>query len=216
MFHPCMFIFSTLLFFALVPGIIFTIPNKSSKKTVALVHALIFSIILSLIHKFVWKVTEGFAPLANPATTKLALQMPSQLKPVQQPATQTTKPVLQMPSLQQPVQKPATQPTKFELQMPSQMPSQMPLQMPSQPTKLELQMPSQTAYQMPNPGVSYSTSNMSNDNISYVPSSSNPASDMPVDGLSYGQSSPKPGSSSSSTKQVCTFDSNGTMSCIYN
>ena len=57
-----MFLFSTLLFFVLTPGILLTIPKKSSKTTVALVHALVFATVWSLTHKCVWYVTEGFAP----------------------------------------------------------------------------------------------------------------------------------------------------------
>ena len=60
MFYLCIFIFNTLIFFALTPGILFTIPNKSSKKTVALVHALIFAIIFYFTHKLIWNTTEGF------------------------------------------------------------------------------------------------------------------------------------------------------------
>ncbi len=47
----CMFIFSTLLFFIISPSILFTIPSNSSKKTIAILHALVFSIIWNLTHK---------------------------------------------------------------------------------------------------------------------------------------------------------------------
>jgi hypothetical protein len=63
-----MFLFTILLFFVLSPGILFTIPKKSSKKTVAIVHGLLFAIIWCLIYKCGWVITEGFAPITDPKT----------------------------------------------------------------------------------------------------------------------------------------------------
>ncbi len=62
-----MFLFSTLLFFILTPGILLTIPKKSSKTTVALVHALVFATVWSLTYKCFWYVTEGFDPTIPPS-----------------------------------------------------------------------------------------------------------------------------------------------------
>ena len=56
-----MFIFSTILFFVLTPGIILTILPKSSKKIVALVHAFVFAVVWHFMNKIVWNLTEGFA-----------------------------------------------------------------------------------------------------------------------------------------------------------
>ena len=65
MFHLCMFIFATLLFFVLTPGILLSLPPKSKPNTVALVHALVFALVWSLIYKMVWNITEGFEPAVN-------------------------------------------------------------------------------------------------------------------------------------------------------
>jgi len=60
MFHLFIFLFSAILFFLLTPGILFTIPRKSSKYIVALVHGLVYAVIWHFTHKLVWKATEGF------------------------------------------------------------------------------------------------------------------------------------------------------------
>ena len=57
-----MFIFATLLFFVLTPGILLSLPPKSKPNTVALVHALVFALVWSLIYKMLWNITEGFEP----------------------------------------------------------------------------------------------------------------------------------------------------------
>jgi len=49
-----------MLFFILTPGIAVTIPPKSSKNIVALVHALVFATVWHFTHKLVWHATEGF------------------------------------------------------------------------------------------------------------------------------------------------------------
>ena len=67
MFHLFMFLFSALLFFVLTPGILLTIPSKSSKCVVALVHALVFATVWYFTHKIVWRATEGFYQ-QNPVT----------------------------------------------------------------------------------------------------------------------------------------------------
>ena len=65
MFHLCMFIFSVMLFFILTPGIALTIPPKSSKSIVALVHAIVFATVWHFTHKMVWYATEGFEVIPN-------------------------------------------------------------------------------------------------------------------------------------------------------
>lgn len=55
--------YSAILFFILTPGILVTLPPKSSKMMVAAVHAIIFAIVLGLTCKMVWKFSmrlEGF------------------------------------------------------------------------------------------------------------------------------------------------------------
>jgi hypothetical protein len=60
MLQLCIFLFNVLLFFVLTPGILFTIPTKSSKNIVALVHALVFATILYLTCNLLWKTPEAF------------------------------------------------------------------------------------------------------------------------------------------------------------
>lgn len=45
------------LFFVLTPGILLSLPPKGSKYIVAAFHALVFTIVWSLTHKFVWKLS---------------------------------------------------------------------------------------------------------------------------------------------------------------
>ena len=70
-----MFLFNILLFFVLTPGILLTIPSKSSKTTVTLVHAVIFALVLHLTNKLVWNVTEAFTETSEtpppPTSNKL-------------------------------------------------------------------------------------------------------------------------------------------------
>ena len=72
MFHICIFILSALLFFILSPGILLNIPAKSSKKTIAIVHSLVFSLIFTIIwyfaHKLNYNKKERFAepPVLTP------------------------------------------------------------------------------------------------------------------------------------------------------
>ena len=176
MFQLCVYIFITLLFFILTPGILLTFPSKSSKKIVALVHALIFSIILSLSHKFLWKVTEGFA---TPTSMKY---------------TNTTIPSVY--TMKIPDMVPSDMSSDMSNKMSSDMSNDMPKVMPDGMTnKMSSDMPND----MPK--------NMPKDMQSQMKSSS---------GSSSGSGS-KSGSNSNSnsTKQVCTFDSSGTMTCVY-
>ena len=72
-----MFLFSAVLFFALTPGILVSLPPKGKKYTVAAVHAVVFAIVWHLTYKAGWYLTEGFAnkPTIKPQTTK---QLPPQ------------------------------------------------------------------------------------------------------------------------------------------
>jgi hypothetical protein len=52
------FIYIAILFFLLTPGILLTLPSKtSSKMTVAAVHAIAFAILVSLTCKYVWQLS---------------------------------------------------------------------------------------------------------------------------------------------------------------
>ena len=55
--------FVAVLFFALTPGILVTLPPKGSKVIVALTHAIVFAVIYSITCKTVYSyLYEGFAP----------------------------------------------------------------------------------------------------------------------------------------------------------
>jgi len=57
-------VYMVLLFFALTPGILLSLPSGSSKKVVALTHGVVFTAVWWLTHKFVWKMSlkmEGMA-----------------------------------------------------------------------------------------------------------------------------------------------------------
>ena len=66
-----------LLFFALTPGILLSLPSGSSKKVVALTHGVVFTAVWWLTHRFVWKFSlklEGMTstPSASAAATTAA------------------------------------------------------------------------------------------------------------------------------------------------
>ena len=50
-----MLLFIFILFFILTPGVILRLPPNGSTVTVALVHALVFTLVLHFTHKMVWK-----------------------------------------------------------------------------------------------------------------------------------------------------------------
>ena len=47
------------LFYALVPGILVSIPAGGDKMTKAAVHAVVFAIVYQLTHKWVWKILHA-------------------------------------------------------------------------------------------------------------------------------------------------------------
>ena len=53
-------VFSVVLFFALTPGILVTLPKNGGKMTVAAVHALIFALVFYFSNKLVGQLSEGF------------------------------------------------------------------------------------------------------------------------------------------------------------
>lgn len=75
-------IYVALLFFVLTPGVLVTLPPKSSKLVVAAFHALVFALVWHFTHKLVWSASvsigapgkkEGFHEgAANPVCPKSA------------------------------------------------------------------------------------------------------------------------------------------------
>lgn len=58
-------LFIAFLFFVLTPGVYLTIPRRGSKWTVAIVHGLIFALVLYIANKFIFKAYEGFATVCG-------------------------------------------------------------------------------------------------------------------------------------------------------
>ena len=52
-------IYVALLFFVLTPGILVTLPPKSSKLVVAGFHAIVFALIWHFTHKIVWRMSSA-------------------------------------------------------------------------------------------------------------------------------------------------------------
>jgi len=57
------FVYVAVLFFVLTPGILVSLPPKSSKWVVALVHAIVYTVILKFTYHPVSKLVEGFSYL---------------------------------------------------------------------------------------------------------------------------------------------------------
>ena len=69
MFSYLMTAFTALLFVALTPGVLLTLPPKGSKLVVALTHGLVFALVYHFTHKAVYHFTrkyEGFGPMGPP------------------------------------------------------------------------------------------------------------------------------------------------------
>ncbi len=60
MFNAYMFLYVAALFFVLTPGVLLTIPPKSSKFIVAGVHGLVFSTVIYFTYNLVLNATEGY------------------------------------------------------------------------------------------------------------------------------------------------------------
>ena len=52
-----MFFYIFLLFVLLTPGILLSLPPKGSKWSMAIVHGLVFALVLCLTHKYVWELS---------------------------------------------------------------------------------------------------------------------------------------------------------------
>ena len=55
-----MSLYLVVLFVALTPGVLLTLPKGGAKMTVAVVHGLVFALVWKFTHKMVWRATEGF------------------------------------------------------------------------------------------------------------------------------------------------------------
>ena len=56
-------VYSAILFFLLSPGVLLRLPSNGSKNTVAIVHAIVFAVILYFTAGFVWRLSASmFAP----------------------------------------------------------------------------------------------------------------------------------------------------------
>lgn len=58
MFNPLMLVYVAVLFFVLTPGVLLSLPPKSSKMVVAATHAVVFALAFHLTHKIVWKIVQ--------------------------------------------------------------------------------------------------------------------------------------------------------------
>jgi len=65
-------ILSVVLFVAFVPGVLVTLPKNSSRGTVLLVHAVLFSIVASFVMKYYWtyirEMFSNYGPAGCPKT----------------------------------------------------------------------------------------------------------------------------------------------------
>ena len=59
MYHIWMSVFVVFLFVLLTPGVLLRLPPRGSLLTAALVHGVVFAIVLYFSHKFVWDLTRG-------------------------------------------------------------------------------------------------------------------------------------------------------------
>ena len=63
MYNLFMFLYTAVLFYVLTPGILLSLPPKSSKMVVAATHAFVFALVYKFTHKMAWKFSmrfEGF------------------------------------------------------------------------------------------------------------------------------------------------------------
>ena len=102
MYNLFMVVYTAVLFYVLTPGILLSLPPKSSKMLVAATHALLFALIFKLTHKAAWRLSlrlEGFQdntaaqpptkprtkppvkPTLNPSMLKMAGSLPPMMIP---------------------------------------------------------------------------------------------------------------------------------------
>ena len=63
-----------LLFVALTPGVLLTLPKGGSKLVVAAVHGLVFAIVYYLTYKAVWRFSVSMDGFADPEMSKVAAE----------------------------------------------------------------------------------------------------------------------------------------------
>jgi hypothetical protein len=61
--------YTAVLFYLLTPGILLTIPSRSSKMVVAATHALVFALVFKLTHRMAWKFSMSLEGFQESATT---------------------------------------------------------------------------------------------------------------------------------------------------
>jgi hypothetical protein len=74
MFNLFMVVYTAVLFYVLTPGILLTLPSRSSKMLVAATHALLFALIYKFTHKAAWRLSlrlEGFQDKAPAKPTPM-------------------------------------------------------------------------------------------------------------------------------------------------
>ena len=60
MFNLFMVVYTAVLFYLLTPGILLSLPPKSSKMVVAATHAVVFALLYKFTHKIAWKLSMNF------------------------------------------------------------------------------------------------------------------------------------------------------------
>ena len=86
-------IYSAILFFVLVPGILLSLPPKGNKFVVAGVHALVFALIFHFTHKLMWRLGASLE----------GLEMPEETPTSTKGARNTTEPSTTEPSMYGPM-----------------------------------------------------------------------------------------------------------------
>jgi hypothetical protein len=72
--------YAAILFFVLTPGILVSLPPKSSKMMVAATHAIIFALVLGFTCKMVWKFSMRFEGFSDGAANAIAEAKPDTKK----------------------------------------------------------------------------------------------------------------------------------------
>jgi hypothetical protein len=65
MLNLAMLVYVAVLFYVLTPGILVTLPSRSSKMVVAATHAVVFAVVFKLTYKAVWRMTMQMSGFQN-------------------------------------------------------------------------------------------------------------------------------------------------------
>lgn len=79
------FVIFVFLFVVLTPGVLVSLPPKSSKIITAITHGFIFAVILALIYKFLWKETSKKSVTFKEGVENIKPKVKETLVPGQQP-----------------------------------------------------------------------------------------------------------------------------------